>query len=86
MKMPWRNLEGPAKWLVIAAVFLLVSSGLCGLQFAIVRVANQHGTNLAGLFIFSGVVEVIAMAISACGVVVCLILWIATALYSYFSE
>ena len=38
------------------------------------------------LFMFTGIVELIVMTLSACGVVVSLIIWIATALYSRFSE
>jgi hypothetical protein len=86
MKAPWSNLEGPAKWLVIAAVALLVSSGLCGLQYAIFRGTNQNNTMFVGLFWLTGIVELIVMALSACGVVVTLIIWIATAVYSHFSE
>ncbi len=86
MKAPWSNLEGPAKWLVIAVVALLVSSGLCGLQFALATHANQNSSTVVWLFMVTGIVELIAMALSACGVVVSLIIWIATALYSRFSE
>ncbi len=86
MKAPWSNLEGPAKWLVIAVVVLLVSSGLCGLQIAMVAGGNQYGALFTRLFMFTGAVEVIVMALSACGIVVSLIIWIATALYSHFSE
>ena len=86
MKAPWSNLEGPAKWLVIAVVALLVSSGLCGLQVAIMSGANPSGASLGSLFMFTGAVELIVMALSACAVVVSLIIWIATALYSHFSE
>jgi hypothetical protein len=84
MKAPWSNLEGPAKWLAIAVVALLVSSGLCGLQVTMISSANS--TILARLFMFTGIVELIVMALSACGIVVSLIIWITTALYSHFSE
>jgi uncharacterized membrane protein len=86
MKAPWSNLEGPAKWLVMAVVALFVSSGLCGLQYAIALGAKQNGTMLVGLFMVTGALELIVMALSACGVVVSVIIWIATALYSHFSE
>jgi hypothetical protein len=48
--------------------------------------ANQYGAMFTRLFMFTGAVEVIVMALSACGIVVSLIIWIATALYSRFSE
>lgn len=86
MKAPWSNLEGPAKWLVIAVVALLVSSGLCGLQMASMSSSDQHGELFARLFVFAGIAELIVMALSTCGIVVSLIIWIATALYSHFSE
>jgi uncharacterized membrane protein len=86
MQAPWSNLEGPAKWLVIAVVALLVSSGLCGVQFAMATQANQNSAMFVGLFMVTGIAEVIVMALSACGVVVSVIIWIATALYSHFSE
>ena len=70
---------------MIAVVALFVSSGLCGLQFAITRGANQNNA-LIGLFIWTGIAELIVMAVSACCIVVSLIIWIATALYSHFSE
>jgi hypothetical protein len=62
--------------------------------FEPVRAANRHGRRrepvwramFTRLFMFTGVVEVIVMALSACGIVVSLIIWIATALYSHFSE
>ena len=85
MKAPWRNLDGPAKWLVIAVVALLVSSGLCKLQLAITKATHQNNA-LIGLFICTGVAEVIVMAVSACAIVVSLIIWIATALYARFTE
>jgi hypothetical protein len=83
MKTPWGNLEGPAKWLVMAVVALFVSSGLCGLQFALM---NNHAPMLGQFFMFTGIVELVVMALSACGAVVAGIIWIATALYSHFSE
>jgi uncharacterized membrane protein len=86
MKAPWSNFEGPAKWLVIAVAALLVSSGLCGLQLGVTARTNQNGAMFARLFIFTGIVELVVMALSACGIVVSLIIWIATALYSHFSE
>jgi uncharacterized membrane protein len=67
-------------------VALLVSSGLCGLQFAMATHANQNSAMFVGLFMVTGIAEVIVMALSACGVVVSVIIWIATALYSDFSE
>ena len=71
---------------MIAAVALLVSSGLCGLQFALMKGTNQNSSMFVWLFMCTGIVEVIVMALSVCGIVVSLIIWIATALYSRFSE
>jgi len=35
MRMPWTNLEGPARLPVFCVTILLVASGLCGIQAAL---------------------------------------------------
>jgi hypothetical protein len=42
--------------------------------------ANRSGAMFTRLFMFTGIVKLIVMALSACGVVVSLIIWIAAAL------
>lgn len=46
---------------------------------------NQNGT-ISGLFMWIGIAELIVMAVSACAIVVSLIIWIATAVCSCLSE
>jgi hypothetical protein len=60
MKMPWGNLEGPAKLLVICVAIFLVSAGLCGMQWAIAM--GPRSDSLGDLFIPLGIVEIVAMA------------------------
>lgn len=64
-KMPWSDLEGPAKFIAICAAVLLVSGGLCGLQWI---VASIHGGMDAELILTAGVVELLAMFVATLGI------------------
>lgn len=78
MKTPWRNLQGPAKWLVIFTTTLLVASGLCGLQLLVLN-SNLGAPNWLGtVFVILGFVEISAIIISAIGGLVALLFWIFT--------
>jgi len=85
MKLFGHEVQGYAKTLVILVAVLLVSSGLCGLQFVIS--SNVSAVSRPdGLLISLGIMELIAMFVSAGGVVVVLILWGTQALYARFVE
>jgi hypothetical protein len=79
MKMPWSNLEGPAKLLAICAAVLLVSSGLCGLQLFLAGAAYGRSDGLTILFAVLGVVELIAMAGSVVVGIISLLFWLSEA-------
>jgi phage tail protein X len=81
MKLFGHEVRGYAKTLVILVAVLLASSGLCGLQLVMLR----HGSAISrpdGLLISLGIAELIAMFLSAGGIVVVLILWATQALYA----
>jgi hypothetical protein len=82
MNMPWRNLEGPAKVLAICAVVLLVSSGLCGLQWVI----YGSGRDWTALLIPFGILEFGAMIGSVVVGVVALFLWVAQRIYNSVAD
>lgn len=75
MRMPWTNLEGPARLLVMCITVLLVSAGLCGLQLAIVSSDNGNPW-IANLFILTGFVELVAMILSALVGIIALMVWL----------
>jgi hypothetical protein len=79
MKIFGREMQGHAKTLVILLAVLLVSSGLCGLQIVISN-RGSGGDRLTGIFIPLGLVELLAMLVSAAGIVFVSILWGARAL------
>ena len=81
MKLFGRELEGYARTLVILVAVLLVSSGLCGLQWAM---QDKFANGLGWVLIPLGVVELIAMVLSAGGIMVVFLLWIGAMLYARF--
>lgn len=72
MKLFGRELIGFAKALVILVAILLVSSGLCGLQW-LVSMGTQRDSGI--VMIPLGVVELLAMLVSALGIVLVLLVW-----------
>ncbi|MGA2559953.1 MAG: hypothetical protein ABSF17_09765 [Terracidiphilus sp.] len=83
MKIFGHELVGFPKVLAVLVVVLLVASGLCGLQF----VASSGGNgSLEGILIPLGILELIAMALSAAGIVVVLVMWGLHALFDRFAE
>lgn len=80
MKMSWSRLQGPAKGLVLCVVILLAAGGACGLQLVILKVAGPNPNTLTSVFMITGLIQLLAMVLSAGGVVimlvVCLIGWI----------
>jgi len=77
MKLFGHEVTGFAKALVILVAVFLVASGLCGLEWAIVAHSQGNGSLLLPL----GMIELAAMALSAIGIVVVLLLWIGSAIY-----
>jgi hypothetical protein len=84
MKMPWSRLEGPAKLLVMCLTILLVASGMCGLQW-VVGSSGNAGNTMAAFLIPLGIIELIAIGLSAIGVVIVLIFWGARTIYRSLS-
>jgi hypothetical protein len=66
-----------AKAMIILAAIFLVSSGLCGLQLLL----SNNATGGWPLFIPLGIIELIAMVLSAAGLVVVLLIGIGSAIY-----
>jgi hypothetical protein len=78
MRLFGRDLHGFAKILVILAAVFLVASGMCGLQMILAnKITNGGGDILIPL----GIAELAAMALSAMGIVLMLLAWIARAIY-----
>jgi hypothetical protein len=85
MKMPWNDLEGPAKVLITSVAVLLVAAGLCGTQFLIMSGIRGNAPALTSVFMLTGIIELVAMLIAAVVAVAALIAWLAIALYERFS-
>ena len=86
MKYPWSNLIGIPKALVVCIAVLLVSSGLCGMQWAIASALKGDGGAIGGLFMLTGIVELFVMVVSACGIVLLLIVWPIHMIYSKYAK
>jgi hypothetical protein len=82
MKLFGRELSGFAKALTILVAILLVSSGLCGLEFF----ASDKRGPAVDVLVIIGAVAGIAVACSAFGIVVTLGLWLAAALRARFGR
>jgi len=82
MKLFGRDLHGFAKAIVILAAVFLVASGMCGLQMILAnKITNGGGDILIPL----GIAELAAMVLSAAGIVLMILAWIARAIYRRFS-
>jgi hypothetical protein len=68
---------GWAKGLAIFAALLVISLGLCGLNYGAVLLlktpANGSANPLGGILIWTGVLELVGMGVGALGVVICLL-------------
>lgn len=78
MKLFGREVSTVAKVLVVLVAILLVSAGMCGLQLEFGPNLMDQSSN--ALFV-SGIVELIAMLLSAVGIVVMLLALGARGLY-----
>lgn len=81
MKLFGRKLEGYPRALAVLVAVLLIASGLCGVQW--LSIGSQRGSDI---LIPLGVLELIAMLLSATGIVIVLVLWAASALYARFAK
>ena len=77
MKLFGHEVTGYAKALVILGAVFLVASGMCGIQLTHVF-SNQRDPSLLIIF---GVLEILAILISALGMIVVLLLWLRAALF-----
>ena len=77
-----REIEGYKQWFVLLVTVLLVASGLCGLQWAIIAGAGERGGVLVPVFMVAGAVELTLMALSAAGILLVLIIWPISILYN----
>jgi uncharacterized membrane protein YqhA len=71
-----------AKIVLVLAITLGVSLGLCGLTFAFWSRAGSGARILIGL----GMVELVAMALSAAGLVLTGVVWVTVAVVGSFQE
>lgn len=83
MKLFGRDLHGFAKAIVILAAVFLVASGMCGLQMILANSSSMSGTG--DILIPLGIAELAAMVLSAAGIVLMILAWIARAIYRQFS-
>ena len=86
MKLSGRELDALPQALVVLVTVLLVAAGLCGLQWTQMNNPRVQGPAPAVLFVAAGVLEFVAIAASAAGIVVVLILWGVRILYSRFAK
>jgi hypothetical protein len=79
-----RNSTGWMRALAISAALLVISLGLCGLNYGAVLLlntpangpsvpANQAAQRLGGILIWTGMLELVGMGVGALGVVICLL-------------
>jgi hypothetical protein len=85
MKMPWDDLEGAAKVLVISVAILLVAAGMCGVQALILSAAKGGEQSLVPIVMITGFVEFVVMLVAGITAIGALVAWIATAIYNRFA-
>ena len=79
MKFFGRDFPGFAGLLVFFVMLLLISGGLCGLQYAVLSITNKPGGGenaLVGIFMLTGIIELLAMAVAAGGIVLVALTWL----------
>lgn len=85
MKMPWDDLDGPAKVLAISAAVLLVAGGLCGVQFLIISGVRGNAQALVSVFTLTGILELIAIVMAGLTAAGALLAWTSTAIHNRFT-
>lgn len=73
MRLFGREVEGIPQLLVVFALVLLVATGLCGMQWAVQQ--QVPGGMIGALFLGAGIVELLAMVISAFAILTLLLIW-----------
>lgn len=81
MRLFGREVSGFAKALVILAAVFLVASGMCGMQMVF-----ANGGFRGDFLLPMGILELIAMLVSAAGIVLVLIVWFIQSLYDNHSS
>lgn len=74
MRLFGREIYGFQQILVLLVTILVVASGLCGLQWAVLAATKGFGA-LSGLFMVTGAIELAVMILSIVGIAVVLIAW-----------
>jgi hypothetical protein len=94
MKLPWQDNTGTAKLTAILATTFCIALGLCGANFVAVIMfvplagpAPPAGTSEwpSQILTITGIIEILAMGISAPGLVVIGIITIARAIKNHFT-
>jgi hypothetical protein len=80
MNWPWTGKSGLGKAAAILATTLLISTGLCGVNF----IGARNVTQGASIWLLLSVIELAAMALSTVGLFVVLIVWICKAVRRSF--
>ena len=75
MKMPWTNVHGAAKVVVICAVVLLVSYGLCGVQMSMLGLLHGAPTSVSEGLVIASVIEGIAGSVALLVGFIALLVW-----------
>jgi hypothetical protein len=73
MRLFGREIEGPAKVLVILVAVLLVSAGMCGLQLTIADEIYRGSGGFGSVMMLLGILELIAMLVSLIGIAIVLV-------------
>ena len=74
MKTPWHNLEGYPRAIVASVCILLLSGGLCGVQWAVIWIPHFPEW-MVGPFEVAGFAELLAMGGASLVLIVSLIAW-----------
>jgi hypothetical protein len=82
MKMPWSDKSGFAKSAIICAVGLMLSTGLCGLNYSLANISKDDG----GFLLFTGILELIAMAVFALGLLLTTMSLLIKLIENFFSK
>lgn len=75
MNMPWTNVHGAAKVVVVCVAVFLVSAGLCGIESVTLSAVHHMPDNAAGVLIGVGVLGAVGMILSALVGFIALLVW-----------
>jgi hypothetical protein len=76
MRLPWKGKTGLAKAAVILATILSIATVSCGLNYAL-AIAAMNSNWAVGVLLVTAYAELAAMAASAAGLLVVLVIWLA---------